>query len=187
MSKGICQSCQHFHQYRPEGDAGRAKVECAVGWGGECHANPPVIPLTYEGRHDEYATGRWPMVYASGWCARHEKCPTPQPVASPPAVRPTPIPTDIVLKWNSLTGPVECWSCEQPFTPPVGPCLTYEGTWGFVCLACAEKLVPHAARDCRLLQAARKQSTKPPESPRKPQTDSRPIYRFKKPSGATSG
>jgi hypothetical protein len=109
------------------------------------------MPFTYDGRHDDVAVGVWPKVHASTWCGQHAPKTTAAPVA--PA-KPKAESTEIVLKWNSTVLPVICAICENPFTPPDGACLTIEGTWDFVCLDCAAKLAPQAARDCSLLIAA---------------------------------
>jgi len=152
--KHFCVDCRHFHQYSPNGEIDKPTVECPIGTGGECRHDPPTIPLAPDGGHDAFGIGRWPITYASGWCGQHEKRMPAPPVGERP-MRPDPIPTDIVLRRNTVARPEECLVCEREFIPPVGPCLTFDNSWGFICLDCAERQAPHAARDCRLLQSAR--------------------------------
>ena len=39
---------------------------------GACRRHPPVVPLTYQGRHDEVCLGLWPRVEAVSWCGQHQ-------------------------------------------------------------------------------------------------------------------
>jgi hypothetical protein len=155
LMKDVCMNCRYFHQYGPTGEAEGMIVRCTLGPGGECRRDPPAIPLAHDGGHDRFSVGRWPTTYASGWCGRHQERTPPPSSAGERPMRPDPVPTDIVLRWNSLARPEECLVCEREFIPPIGPCLTFDSTWGFICMDCAEQQAPHAARDCRLLQSAR--------------------------------
>jgi len=160
MRIGICQNCEHLHQYRREDVAGSTRGECHLGLGGECRRDPPIVPEGYHGGHRDRAVGKWPTVLASSGCSQHAIRDRRTGSCYP---RPEPHPTDIIIKWNPVAKPVLCSCCELQFTPPVGPCLTVEGTWEFVCLKCAEKLIPEAARDCRLLRA----NYRPDQAPRR--------------------
>lgn len=39
---------------------------------GECHRHPPVVPLAYQGRHDDLRLGLWPRVEAVSWCGQYQ-------------------------------------------------------------------------------------------------------------------
>ena len=74
MSKRVCLTCEFFNQQEQSG----VVIRCHLGSGGECRLNPPAIPLAYEGRHDVYTTGIWPLVFASYWCGQHRQRSAPR-------------------------------------------------------------------------------------------------------------
>ena len=133
MRKDVCLTCKFFHQW-PGFEKGDRIVRCRLGNGGECRAHPPGVPLTHGGRHDGYGLGVWPVVFASGWCGRHQTRPA-QPKAK----------SDLTICWNNCATNGTCAICSRQVDTQIGPEFFIRGTWHVVCHECVRRENPDLA------------------------------------------
>ena len=89
---------------------------------------PPDVPLTRVGGHDDYGPGVWPVVFASGWCGRHQTRPA-QPKAK----------SDLTIRWNNCAINDICAICSRQVDAQIGPEFFIRGTWHVVCHECARR------------------------------------------------